>query len=83
LIRHRADANQPDIVEALRERGVDVWIIGRPCDLLCQRAERYYLLDCSGATKNRKRDPDQLKNFQIWRVKVVKDEAEALKAVGL
>lgn len=81
--RHRADATQPDIVEALRKAGVDVWIIGRPCDLLCQRAGQYFLLDCDGVTKNRKRDPDQLKNFEKWRVKVVKNKGEALRAVGL
>jgi hypothetical protein len=81
--RHRADDNQAAIVKALRKAGVAVFHIGRPCDLLCRRAGSLSLLDCSGSTKNRKRDPDQLAAFALWGVVIVKDEAEALKAVGL
>jgi hypothetical protein len=74
------------VVEALRNAGVEVEIIGTYgdlCDLLCKRGKTYYLLDVTGITKNRKRDPDQLKKFALWGVIQVKDEAEALRAVGL
>jgi hypothetical protein len=33
---NRVDASQPDIVAALEQAGVLVYIIGRPCDLLCR-----------------------------------------------
>ena len=82
-MRHRADTNQRAIVATLRKAGVLVWHIGRPCDLLCKRGKQYYLLDASGSTQNRRRDPDQLEAFAQWGVHVVENEDQALIAVGL
>lgn len=81
--RHRKDDTQDDIVAALRGCHVQVWVIGRPCDLLCKRGTALYLLDVDGVTERRKRDDDQLKNFAEWDVKVVGTPEAALKAVGL
>lgn len=82
-MRYRADTTQRAIVEPLRKAGVLVWHISRPSDLLCRRGERYYLLDCEGITKYRKRKPKQLATFAKWGVVLVKTPQEALKAVGL
>jgi hypothetical protein len=43
------DANQPDIVRALRAAGVAVYLLGDPLDLLCARGGQWFLLE----TKNR------------------------------
>lgn len=79
---HRKDGTSDAIVKALRARGADVWPIGRPCDLLVRFGEKYFLIDCDGVTKNRKRDPAQLENFRIWGVKLCKTPDEALRAIG-
>jgi hypothetical protein len=81
--RHRSDLSQSPIVAALRRAHVKVFPIGRPCDLLCLRGDRYYLLDCGRTKSSRERDADQLRAFEEWRVTVVDNEIEALKAVGL
>jgi hypothetical protein len=31
---HRPDSSQKPLVQALRDVGIQVWLIGRPCDLL-------------------------------------------------
>jgi hypothetical protein len=80
---HRTDETQRDIVAALRAGGVKVWCIGRPCDLLCRAGARLFLLDCDGVTKYRKRDKEQLENFEIWNVRIVKTPEEALRAAGV
>lgn len=80
---HRPDANAADIVDALRDAHALVWPIGRPCDLLVLSGGRLYLLDVDGITKNRKRDPEQLENFALWRVQLVATPESALKAIGI
>lgn len=81
--RYRTDGTQEPIVGALRACGVLVWHIAQPCDLLCLYGNRYYLLDCDGVTRYRKRDPRQLDKFYTWKVQIVKTADEALKAVGV
>lgn len=80
---HRSDDSQPGIIRDLRRAGVLVWVIGRPCDLLCLRGHRYYLLDCPRTRRSSQRDEKQLEQFAQWEVVVVKDSSEALRAVGL
>jgi putative NIF3 family GTP cyclohydrolase 1 type 2 len=79
----RKDANQEEIVEALRKAGVSVFVLHVPCDLLCLSGDRYYLLDVDGITHNRKRDPKQLATFAQFRIRLVKTPEDALAAVGL
>lgn len=79
---HRPDANAAVLIAALRDAGVLVWPIGRPCDLLCRFADRNYLLDVDGISKNRKRDQTQLDNFRLWDVVLVKTPEQALRALG-
>lgn len=80
---HRPDDNSADIVDALRDAGVLVYPLGRPADLLCRAADRNYLLDVDGITRNRKRDDKQLEGFRLWGVVLVSTPEAALKAVGV
>jgi hypothetical protein len=79
----RKDANQEEIVSALRAAGVAVHILHTPCDLLCLSGDRYYLLDVDGITKNRRRDPKQLATFAQFRIRLVDTPEAALAALGL
>ena len=79
----RVDETQDAIVKALRYAGIVVFDLRYPCDLLCRRGDRLYLLDCDGITKYRKRDKKQLANFDKLGVIVVPTPEAALKAVGL
>lgn len=45
----RVDANQADIVSALRAAGCKVWIIGLPVDLLVGKAGVTVLVECKTA----------------------------------
>jgi len=58
---HRADHNQPEIVKALRQVGIEVHVIDRPVDLLCGFHGRWILLE----VKDEKGTltPDQIKFF--------------------
>lgn len=80
---HRKDETQDDIIKALRFAGVEVAVIGEPCDLLCYRAGDYWLLDCDGVTQHRKRSETQLAKFQRFGVRLVKTPEDALRAVEL
>jgi hypothetical protein len=58
--RHsRPDAAQEPIVEALREAGVEVWIIGKPCDLLTLYAGRWLPLEVKSDTSSARNRKDQ------------------------
>ena len=68
--RGRTDANQTEIVEALRKRGVSVAITsavgnGFP-DLVCSWQGRTVLLEVKRSEKE-KLTPDQVKFFEGWR----------------
>ena len=47
----RIDANQPEIVQALRKAGVVVQIVSEPCDLLCGHAGRFVTLEVKDGRK--------------------------------
>lgn len=78
----RKDETQEAIVKALRQGGCDVQVLHVPCDLLVRRCGTLYLLDCEGITAYRRRDTQQLENFQRWGVIMVKTPEAALRAVG-
>lgn len=88
----RIDANQPEIVAALRKAGCTVQhlhSVGRGCpDLLVGRAGVNYLLeikDGGKAASDQKLTPDQVVWHRDWggSVAVVDGVVGALKAVGL
>lgn len=81
----KIDANQPEIVRALRGAGCQVHSLaplgkGAP-DLLVRRAKSLFLLEVK--SKNGDLTPDQREWHALWPVRVVRNEAEALRAVGL
>lgn len=84
--RHsRPDSAQLPIVEALREvPGVQVWVIGRPADLLTLYRGRWLVLEVKSDTpsaRNRK-DQDKQKEFlAATGCPVVKTALEAIAAV--
>lgn len=88
----KVDANQSDIVKALRAVGATVQVlsdVGKGCpDLLVGRAGKNYLLEIKDGDKaksKRKLTPDQVEWHQEWcgQVAVVECVDDALVAVGL
>ena len=88
----RVDANQPEIVEALRAVGCTVQhlhTVGKGCpDLLVGRAGRNFLLEIKDGNKppsKRKLTADEKEWHQTWtgQVIVVNSVDEALEAVGV
>ena len=87
------DANQPGIVDDLRERGVSVQVlaaVGKGCpDLLVGHLGRNYLLEVKNPDKlqgNRAElTPDQQTWHARWtgQVAVIHSTAEALVALGM
>ncbi len=82
-MRHRTDANQKEIVEALETIGCTVYPMARPVDLLVGRNAHNYLLE----VKN-KDGLDELTDFQrkwipSWKgqVKIVYSAEEAIEVV--
>ena len=49
----RVDANQTQIVSALRAAGAYVWIIGLPVDLLVGYGGHTFLVECKSGSKKR------------------------------
>jgi hypothetical protein len=49
----RVDANQEQIVSALRAAGAYVWIIGLPVDLLVGYRNHTFLVECKSGSKKR------------------------------
>lgn len=87
----KADANQAEIVSALRKAGCSVQpihMVGRGCpDLLVGRAQKNYVLEVKRGTRpcDRKLTEDENIWFLEWRgqADVVSTVREALKAVGI
>lgn len=86
----RPDESQPAIVQALRDAGWHVWIIGRPVDLLCWKAGKgFRCLEVKTARgkKNPKAVVDKRQKEQIEFIETtgtcrVTSSFEALLAVG-
>ena len=66
-MRHaaRVDANQADIVAALRAAGASVWIIGLPVDLLVGYRGQSMLIECKTLTG--KRNPKPARHTQLQK----------------
>lgn len=88
----RIDANQNEIVNALRLAGVSVQLlhaVGGGCpDLLCGYRGRCYTLEVKDGAKppsKRRLTPDQVEWHESWRghVAVVHNVSEAFAAVGV
>lgn len=84
----QVDANQAEIVAALRDAGCQVYIIKEPVDLLVTRCGINYLLEVKDGAKppsQRQLTPAQKGFFAMWtgQVAVVKSVDEAFSAVGL
>ena len=77
----RTDANQPDIIKALRKIGATVFIIGRPLDLLVGFRQKNWLLEVKNpdAPKaDRQLTPFQKTFFDTWRGQ--RDKVETAEA---
>lgn len=66
-MRHaaRVDANQAEIVAALRAAGASVWIIGLPVDLLVGYRGQSLLMECKTLTG--KRNPKPARHTQLQK----------------
>lgn len=92
-MRHaaRVDANQPEIVAALRQAGASVWVIGLPVDLLVGFRGQTMLMEVKTLTGKRapkaaKHTPLQVGFMAEWRggaVSTVTDVDGALRALGV
>ena len=92
-MRHaaRVDANQAEIVAALRAAGASVWIIGLPVDLLVGFRGQSLLMEVKTVTGKRNPKPSRhtqlQKDFMLtWRggaVSTVTDVEGALHALGV
>lgn len=81
-IHHNADANQPDIVDALEKAGFQVWFIEWPLDLLVYRAGRFCVLEVKnrdGKNRATKSQTDFFSTTTGARA-IVYDPLEALRA---
>ncbi len=83
----KVDANQPEIVDALRKVGVSVQslaTIGKGCpDLIASNGEKIWLIEVKGAKG--KLTPDQVQWIHGWRgvVHIVRGVDDALELVGV
>lgn len=78
----KADANQRQIVAALRQIGADVYYIKEPVDLMCGFRGRTIALEVKDAKRGRLTKAQE-EFFQTYRGEayIVQDVGQALKAV--
>ena len=81
----RVDANQEQIVSALRAAGAYVWIIGIPVDLLVGYRGHTFLVEIKSTTKGRL-TPLQADFFENWGGSTlcrVDSPESALRMIGI
>lgn len=80
-MRHRTDANQNEIVNALEKIGCTVYKIGRPVDLLVGYSCKNFIFECK--SKAGKPTPFQDVFIRSWKgqVRIVRSPEEAIKVV--
>ena len=81
----RVDANQEQIVSALRAAGAYVWIIGIPVDLLVGSRGHTFLVEIKSTTKGRL-TPLQRDFFENWggsTLSRVDSPEAALRMIGV
>jgi phosphoserine phosphatase len=87
----RVDANQAEIVAALRAAGATVWILGLPVDLLVGKAGHTLLVEVKTIEGKRKPHAARYTDLQreflaTWKggpVATVTDVAGALRVLGM
>ena len=85
--RNKPDANQPEIVQALRDVGAKVWLIGRPLDLLIAFRGKLTLMEIKNpdgedkVSKSQQVTIDLLESVGV-RVPVVRSVDEAIEALS-
>ena len=85
-MRSRVDANQQEIVDALRKIGADVFIIGRPVDLLVGYRKRNFLLEVKTETAKPRKDQQKQRDWiKDWKgqVRIVTNAEEAIRLVTM
>ena len=80
----RVDANQQQIVSALRAAGAYVWIIGLPVDLLVGFRGKLCLMEIKTDSKKRltKLQEDFFENWTGGSLLRIESPEDALKAIG-
>lgn len=81
----RVDANQAQIVSALRAAGAYVWIIGLPVDLLVGYNNHTYLVEIKIGHKKRltKLQQDFFENWSGGTLCRINDAEGALRMIGI
>ena len=80
----RIDANQTQVISALRAAGAFVWIIGLPVDLLVGYQGQTFLMEIKSGPK-KPFTPLQLEFFENWKggtLCKVEGPESALKTIG-
>ncbi len=80
------DANQQEIVDALKKIGCSVLVIGTPVDLLVGHRARNFLFEVKDPNKppsQRKKTPTQESFFASWKgqVRIVETAEDAIHVV--
>ena len=84
--RNKPDANQPEIVQALRDIGAVVFLIGRPLDLLVCFRGKLTLMEVKNPDGENKVSKSQAVTIELLKavgvhVPVVRSAEEAIEAV--
>jgi hypothetical protein len=81
----KVDSTQKMIVDALKEAGVSVWVIGHPADLLCWYRGEWTVLECKPESykRPRKDQEEQTEFLRLTNTPIVKTIHDAFWAVGL
>jgi hypothetical protein len=81
----RVDANQEQIVSALRAAGAYVWIIGLPVDLLVGYKGHSFLMEIKSTSKKRltKLQADFFENWMGGTLCRVDNAESALRMIGV
>ena len=85
--RNKPDANQPEIVQALRDIGAKVWPIGQPLDLLVAFRGKLTLMEVKNPDGEDKVSKSQQVTIDLLEavgvhVPVVRSADEAIEAIG-
>jgi hypothetical protein len=81
----RVDANQTEIVMALRKAGAYVWVIGLPVDLLVGYKGHTFLVEVKTTSKKRltSLQADFFKNWTGGSLERIETPEQALKMIGV
>jgi hypothetical protein len=80
----RPDATQTEVVETLRKAGVEVWVIGQPCDLLTLYRGRWQTLECKPVKERNRKDQERQTEFlRRTATPIVRNGLQAIAAVTL